>query len=129
VVRYDPSHTPLKGHSPIFLYGGWNRNTHKEKVREEMVREGDGWYSATLNVPQDACMLDFQIINRQGRDSNGNHGVKDDNHKRGYHVPIFNKNKREKVLHVVHVAVELAPVAKVYSLLRHLIGTGLEYIP
>jgi len=94
VVRYDPSHTPLKGHSPVFLYGGWNRNTHKEKVREEMVREGDGWYSATLNVPQDACMLDFQVINRQGRDSNGNHGVKDDNHKRGYHVPIFNKNKR-----------------------------------
>eukprot|EP00959_Pyramimonas_sp_CCMP1952_P458064 9476014-Pyramimonas_sp.AAC.3 len=67
-VLYNPEHTPLKNDNQIYVCGGWNRLRHVETVRLEMARQDDGWYALTLRVPSDAYMLDFDIMNRQGRD-------------------------------------------------------------
>ena len=43
------------------------------------------------------------------------HGFTDSNHGKAYHVPITGAPSSEPPLHIVHVAVEMAPVAKVAS--------------
>ena len=67
-MLYNPSHTPLKHDNQIYICGGWNRGCHSETVQLEMAKQDDGWYWLTLPVPSDAYMLDFDIMNRQGRD-------------------------------------------------------------
>jgi len=62
---------------------------------------------SAVKVPLDAYMMDFVF-------SESEHGGAFDN-KFGmdYHIPIFGGIVKEPPLHIIHIAVEMAPIAKV----------------
>jgi starch synthase len=64
-----------------------------------------------VKVPEDAWMMDFVFSDGVGE------GATYDNHfGRDYHVPIEGSTTERPPLHVMHVSVEMAPIAKVGGL-------------
>ena len=64
-------------------------------------------------VPGDASVLDVVFSDS----SSPNSGFWDTNHGLGYHVPISGSSEPQPSLSIVHVSVEMAPIAKVSHLL------------
>lgn len=64
-----------------------------------------------MQVPGDASVLDV-VFSDSG---NPNSGFWDTNHGLGYHVPITGSSVPQPSLSIVHVSVEMAPIAKVNS--------------
>ena len=58
-------------------------------------------------VPLDAYILDFVFSEREDG------GIFDNKNDMDYHVPIFGGIAKEPPMHIVHIAVEMAPIAKV----------------
>ena len=114
----DPK-APLRGAADIFVQGGWNRWTHASgfgPMRMEPAPHPPGGERAQpalvarLQIPPDAHVCDF-VFTDDARTMEGRYDSRDglDYHKkivgaRGGAVPT---------LRVVHVAVEMAPIAKV----------------
>nr|CAB3480242.1 unnamed protein product [Digitaria exilis] len=66
--------------------------------------------SFSVKVPQDAYMMDFVFSeSKEG-------GVYDNRNGLDYHIPVFGSTAKESPLHVVQIAVEMAPIAKVGGL-------------
>lgn len=62
-----------------------------------------------MQVPADASVLDVVFSDS----SSPNSGFWDTNHGLGYHVPITGSSVPQPSLSIVHVSVEMAPIAKV----------------
>lgn len=60
-----------------------------------------------VKVPLDGYMLDFVFSEREDG------GIFDNKNRMDYHVPVSGGVTKEPPLHIVHVAVEMAPIAKV----------------
>lgn len=60
-----------------------------------------------MKVPLDAYMMDFVFSEKEDG------GIYDNNNRMDYHVPVFGGIAKEPPMHIVHVAVEMAPIAKV----------------
>lgn len=119
-VYYNPKNTNLNGRSEIFLRGGWNRWTHSETIQPVQMQpcEDAGVCSidhlqASLVVPSDAYMLDLVFSDSPGI---GDHVTFDNRGGLDYHIPVEGSTKLEPPMHIVHVAVEMAPICKVGGL-------------
>ena len=62
----------------------------------------------TFLVPSDAWAIDAKFVAEDG--------TMDDHHGFGYHLPVSGSVAPEPPQHVIHVAVEMAPIAKVGGL-------------
>ncbi|CAL8465412.1 g4948 [Coccomyxa elongata] len=112
-IYYNPQDTPLKGGEEVYLTGGWNRWKHLKKFGPlRMTTPGDGdHFSATVTVPKNAHSIDFVLSNvPEGEGIYDNRGGLD------YHLPVEGSELTPPGLHVVHIAVEMAPICKVGGL-------------
>jgi starch synthase len=110
---YNPSNTCLHGAARVFLRGGYNRWRHPKgfgPLEMSPPAPGASHFSATVALPKDAYSLDFVFADAQegGRCDNAS-GL-------DYHLAAGGSVVAEPPLYVVHVAVEMAPVAKVGGL-------------
>ena len=114
----DPK-APLRGAADIFIQGGWNRWTHPDgfgPMRMEPAPRPPGGERAQsalvakLHVPQDAHVCDF-VFTDDARTMEGRYDSRDG---LDYHASVAGATGGTKPsLRVVHVAVEMAPIAKV----------------
>ncbi|KAL9452162.1 hypothetical protein AB3S75_008037 [Citrus x aurantiifolia] len=65
---------------------------------------------ATVKVPLDAYTMDFVFSEREDG------GTFDNKNGMDYHIPVFGGVVKEPPMHIVHIAVEMAPIAKVGGL-------------
>lgn len=63
--------------------------------------------SMTVKVPLDAYMIDFVFSEREDG------GIFDNKNGMDYHIPVFGGVVKEPPMHIVHITVEMAPIAKV----------------
>ena len=93
--------------------GGWNRWAHKSTVGPiEMTppKAGDH-FQATVKVPKNAWSMDFVFSDvMQGDGTYDNRGGLD------YHLETTGSTTKETQMHVCHISVEMAPIAKVGSI-------------
>lgn len=111
-IHYNPGNTLLNGSERVFISGGYNRWRHTKKYGPiEMKPPGTGGqhFTAAVSVPKDAYGLDFVF-------SNAAEGTFDNNNGLDYHLPVKGSVITETPLSVCHIAVEMAPIAKVGGL-------------
>jgi len=109
-IYYNPNNTILHGSENVFLTLGFNRWRHPKSYGPlEMERAGDGssHFVATVDVPKDAYSIDFVFSDAMNDGRYDNRGGLD------YNIPVENSVVEEPPLYAVHVAVEMAPIAKV----------------
>lgn len=68
-------------------------------------------FQATVAIPKNAWSLDFVFSNVEYGD-----GIYDNRGGLDYHLPTAGSIFRESPLHIVHISVEMAPIAKVGGL-------------
>lgn len=62
---------------------------------------------SVVKVPLDAYVMDFVFSEREDG------GIFDNKNGMDYHIPVFGGIAKEPPMHIVHIAVEMAPIAKV----------------
>lgn len=65
------------------------------------------FYGFSVKVPLDAYMMDFVFSEREDG------GIFDNKYGMDYHIPVFGGIVKEPPMHIVHISVEMAPIAKV----------------
>uniref|UniRef100_A0A0C9RME5 starch synthase n=1 Tax=Wollemia nobilis TaxID=56998 RepID=A0A0C9RME5_9CONI len=114
-IFYNPSNTVLNGKAEVWIRCSFNRWTHRLGVLppQKMIPAENGSHvKATVKVPLDTYMMDF-VFSERG-DEHG--GLYDNRNGIDYHVPVVGGILREPPMHIVHIAVEMAPIAKVGGL-------------
>lgn len=112
-VFYNPANTVLNGKSEIWFRCSFNHWTHRmgPLPPQKMVPvEYSTHVKTTVKVPLDAYMMDF--VFSEWEDG----GTFDNKNGMDYHIPVFGGVAKEPPMHVVHIAVEMAPIAKVGGL-------------
>ena len=111
-IVYRPEGGPLAHSDRVFCEGSWNRRKHAAKYGPTAMSVGDspGTMMLTLNVPKDAHVMDFKFTDE---DALPGSGKSDDNGDKWYHVGVTGGSGSPPSLNVVHIAVEMAPIAKV----------------
>ncbi|GFR47418.1 hypothetical protein Agub_g9135 [Astrephomene gubernaculifera] len=126
-VYYRPEATMLRGRPEIWLRAGWNRlgaaacNAAGGALRpltaklEPCLPGGLGFYKATVQVPSEAWGVDLSFSDSEAAPSGSAAagGFEDDNGGLDYHIPVEGGTTPRPSLDIVHVAVEMAPIAKV----------------
>ncbi|KAJ8761784.1 hypothetical protein K2173_004596 [Erythroxylum novogranatense] len=113
IVFYNPTSTILNGKPEVWFRCSFNRWTHRRGPLppQKMVPADNGPHvKTTVKVPLDVYMLDFVFSEREDG------GIFDNKDGMDYHVPVFEGIVREPPIHIVHIAVEMAPIAKVGGL-------------
>lgn len=62
-----------------------------------------------VKIPLDAYTMDFVFSEKEDG------GIFDNKNGMDYHIPVFGGVTKEPPMHIVHIAVEMAPIAKVTS--------------
>lgn len=62
---------------------------------------------SAVKVPLDAYMMDFVFSEKEDG------GIFDNKNGMDYHIPVFGGVAKEPPMQIVHIAVEMAPIAKV----------------
>ncbi|KAK3188383.1 hypothetical protein Dsin_027944 [Dipteronia sinensis] len=112
-VFYNPANTVLNGKSEVWFKCSFNRWTHRMgplPPQKMLPADNGSLVKATVKVPLDAYMMDFVFSEREDE------GIFDNNYGMDYHLPVFGGVVKEPPMHVVHIAVEMAPIAKVGGL-------------
>ncbi|KAF8051889.1 hypothetical protein N665_1657s0009 [Sinapis alba] len=113
-VFYNPSNTVLNGKPEVWFRGSFNRWTHRlgplPPQKMEAADDGSSHVKTSAKVPLDAYMMDFVFSEKEDG------GVFDNRYGLDYHLPIVGGIAKEPPLHIVHIAVEMAPIAKVGGL-------------
>jgi len=111
-IYYNPDQTALRGRPDVYVHGGFNRWSHPQKVENiqmvPVVPGGPGFMSAKVTLPADAHWLDLTFSDS----ANAQSGFMDDHKGLGYHLPVQGAQGEVPRLRVVHVASEMAPIAK-----------------
>ncbi|XP_074328864.1 starch synthase 3, chloroplastic/amyloplastic [Apium graveolens] len=110
---YNPSNTVLNGKPEVWLRCSFNRWTHRMgtlQPQKMVPAENSSHVTAKVKVPLDAYMMDFVLSEREDG------GVFDNKLGMDYHIPVFGGIAKEPPMHIVHIAVEMAPIAKVGGL-------------
>eukprot|EP00256_Glycine_max_P023840 XP_003546152.1 starch synthase 3, chloroplastic/amyloplastic isoform X3 [Glycine max] len=112
-VFYNPSNTNLNGKPEVWFRCSFNRWSHRNgplPPQRMLPAENGTHVKASVKVPLDAYMMDFVF-------SESEHGgVFDNKFGMDYHIPVFGGIVKEPPLHIIHIAVEMAPIAKVGGL-------------
>ncbi|XP_057436288.1 soluble starch synthase 3, chloroplastic/amyloplastic-like isoform X1 [Lotus japonicus] len=109
-VFYNPSNTNLKGKPEVWFRCSFNRWSHRigPLPPQRMLPADNGTHvKACVKVPLDAYMMDFVFSESESG------GVFDNKFGMDYHIPVFGGIVKEPPLHITHIAVEMAPIAKV----------------
>lgn len=113
-VFYNPSNTVLNGKPEVWFRGSFNRWTHRlgplPPQKMEAADDGSSHVKTSAKVPLDAYMMDFVFSEKEDG------GVFDNRYGLDYHLPVVGGIAKEPPLHIVHIAVEMAPIAKVGGL-------------
>ena len=121
-VRYNKNNTNLSFAEDIYLTSGFNRWKHENnnnnnnvpeplKMRKPKNPKTDPFYTIEIDVPSNAWMCDFVFSSGIGEGAQyDNRGGKD------YHLPTNGSTEKAPPLHVINIAVEMAPIAKVGGL-------------
>ncbi|KAL4420307.1 hypothetical protein ABPG77_001397 [Micractinium sp. CCAP 211/92] len=111
-IYYNPDNTNLHGRQAIWIKGGFNRWRHPRGFGPvEMVPPELGdHFQFSVQVPKDAYSMDFVFTDAPENGEFDNHGGLD------YHMTVEGSVMEEPPLHVVHIAVEMAPICKVGGL-------------
>nr|AEL97582.1 starch synthase IIIa [Hordeum vulgare subsp. vulgare]AEL97586.1 starch synthase IIIa [Hordeum vulgare subsp. vulgare] len=112
-VLYNPSNTVLNGKTEVWFRCSFNLWMHPSGALppQKMVKSGDGsLLKATVNVPPDAYMMDFVFS------ESDENGIYDNRNGMDYHIPVSDSIETENYMRIIHIAVEMAPVAKVGGL-------------
>jgi len=112
-LYYNPKNTNLAGCEEIYLQGGFNRWAHPVSfgpIKMTPPTEGEH-FQATVSVPASAWSLDFVFSNVQQGD-----GIYDNRGGLDYHLPTEGSTAKEAPMHICHISVEMAPIAKVGGL-------------
>uniref|UniRef100_A0A0E0KVH1 starch synthase n=1 Tax=Oryza punctata TaxID=4537 RepID=A0A0E0KVH1_ORYPU len=112
-VLYNPSNTVLNGKPEVWFRCSFNRWTHPSGPLppQKMVNAENGSHlRATVRVPLDAYMMDFVFSESEEG------GIYDNRNDMDYHIPVSDSIAKEPPMHIVHIAVEMAPIAKVGGL-------------
>lgn len=114
-IFYNPLKTVLNGKPEVWLWASFNRWTHRRGPLPpiKMLPDLDSSFlKGTIKVPLDAYMMDFVFAER----GTEGEGIFDNNHGKDYHIPVIGGTAREPAMKVVHISVEMAPIAKVGGL-------------
>ena len=110
-IRYRPDGGPLTFARAIYVDINFNRTqNHPAKMEKVNMRAGlnGGVLETTIDVPLDAHVVDFSF-----RDN----GIfVDDNEGADYHCDVIGASGIAPKLRIAHLAVEMAPIAKVGGL-------------
>ncbi|CAI8590692.1 unnamed protein product [Vicia faba] len=112
-VFYNPSNTNLNGKPEVWFRGSFNRWSHRNgplPPQRMLPAENGTHVKASVKVPLDAYMMDFVFSESE------NGGIFDNKFGMDYHIPVFGGILKEPPLHIIHIAVEMAPIAKVGGL-------------
>ncbi|XP_061345479.1 soluble starch synthase 3, chloroplastic/amyloplastic-like isoform X2 [Gastrolobium bilobum] len=112
-VSYNPCNTNLNEKPEVWFRCSFNRWTHRNgplPPQRMLPAENGTHVKASVKVPLDAYMMDFVFSEREDG------GIFDNNHGMDYHIPVFGSIVKEPPMHIVHIAVEMAPIAKVGGL-------------
>ncbi|KAK8501951.1 hypothetical protein V6N13_023271 [Hibiscus sabdariffa] len=112
-IFYNPANTVLNGKPEVWFRCSFNRWTHNTGILppQRMLPADNGPHvKATVKVPVDAYMMDFVFSEREDG------GIFDNKGRMDYHLPVFGGIVKEPPLYIVHIAVEMAPIAKVGGL-------------
>ncbi|KAK2974832.1 hypothetical protein RJ640_005616, partial [Escallonia rubra] len=112
-VFYNPASTVLNGKSETWFRCSFNRWTHRMgplPPRKMLPADNGSHVKATVKVPLDAYMMDFVFSEREDG------GIFDNKNGMDYHIPVFGGVGKEPPMNIVHIAVEMAPIAKVGGL-------------
>ena len=111
-IHYNPENTELNGAETVWITGGFNNWEHTSRFGPlAMTRDSALHYASTIDVPSDAFRVDFVFSDvKQGDGRYDNRGGFD------WHLEVQGSTKTDKPLHVVHIAVEMAPICKVGGL-------------
>ncbi|XWS18197.1 hypothetical protein CRYUN_Cryun32bG0022300 [Craigia yunnanensis] len=113
IVFYNPANTVLNGKAEVWFRCSFNHLTHHvgPLPPQRMSPADNGSHvKATVKVPLDAYMMDFVFSETEDGGIFDNKGGMD------YHIPVFGGIVKEPPMHIVHIAVEMAPIAKVGGL-------------
>lgn len=112
-VYYNPSNTVLNGKPEVWFRCSFNRWTHRRgplSPQKMCAAENGSHVKTTVKVPLDAYLMDFVFSEKEDG------GIFDNKNGMDYHVPVFGGIAKEPPMHIVHIAVEMAPIAKVGGL-------------
>ncbi|XP_022716112.1 starch synthase 3, chloroplastic/amyloplastic-like isoform X2 [Durio zibethinus] len=112
-VFYNPANTVLNGKPEVWFRCSFNRWTHRMgplPPQQMLPADNASHVKATVKVPLDAYMMDFVFSEREDGGTFDNKGGMD------YHIPVFGGIVEEPPMNIVHIAVEMAPIAKVGGL-------------
>ncbi|KAF4372544.1 hypothetical protein F8388_027217 [Cannabis sativa] len=122
-VFYNPANTVLNGKPEVWFRCSFNRWTHRmgPLAPQKMSPADNGSHvkvsgefihnlSWKVKVPLDAYMMDFVFSEREDG------GIFDNKNGMDYHLPVFGGIAKEPPMQIVHIAVEMAPIAKVGGL-------------
>lgn len=113
-VYYNPSKSVLRNCPEVWLRGSWNRWNHPECFTPRLMKQADPsgnlkFLKAQVEVPKDAQVMD--VVFSDTGDLQG--GFYDNNKGLDYHIGCSGSSGHQPPLRVVHVTVEMAPIAKV----------------
>ncbi|XP_059624216.1 starch synthase 3, chloroplastic/amyloplastic [Cornus florida] len=112
-VFYNPANTILNGRSEIWFRCSFNRWTHRRgplPPQKMIPADNSSHVKTPVKVPLDAYMMDFVFSEREDG------GIFDNKNGMDYHIPVFGGVMKEPPMHIVHISVEMAPIAKVGGL-------------
>ncbi|KAL5972592.1 Soluble starch synthase 3, chloroplastic/amyloplastic [Asimina triloba] len=112
-VFYNPSNTVLRGKPEVWFRCSFNRWTHRNgplPPQKMTPSEYSSHVKVTVKVPLDAYMMDFVFSERDDG------GIYDNKNGMDYHIPVVGGITKAPPMHIVHVSVEMAPIAKVGGL-------------
>ncbi|KAK4761137.1 hypothetical protein SAY87_006030 [Trapa incisa] len=112
-IFYNPSNTVLNGKPEVWFRCSFNRWTHRMgplPPQRMLPAENGSLVKTIVKVPLDAYMMDF--VFSESEDG----GIFDNKDGMDYHIPVLGGIVKEPPMHIVHVAVEMAPIAKVGGL-------------
>nr|XP_043609167.1 soluble starch synthase 3, chloroplastic/amyloplastic [Erigeron canadensis] len=113
-VFYNPTNTVLNGKPEVWFRCSFNRWTHRIGLLppQKMLPADNATHVKTsVKVPLDAYVMDFVFSEKETDD-----GVFDNKNGMDYHIPVFGAITKEPPMHIVHISVEMAPIAKVGGL-------------
>ena len=113
-ITYHPANTNLGMATDVFITGGFNRWTHEAPIPATPMTRSEAnpdVVEFTIDLPTDAWMMDFVFS-----DGVGEYATYDNHFGRDYHFPIEDSEVEKPPLHIAHIAVEMAPIAKVGGL-------------
>ncbi|PIA57853.1 hypothetical protein AQUCO_00500047v1 [Aquilegia coerulea] len=112
-VIYNPSNTVLNEKPEVWFRCSFNRWTHPKgplPPQKMLPTDSGSHVKVSVKIPLDAYIMDFVFSERQDG------GTYDNNNGMDYHIPVFGGVSREPPMNIVHISVEMAPIAKVGGL-------------